>query len=367
MSEGLHLVFVTQVVDAGDPVHGAAISLARALAVRSASLLVIANEVRDVPDDLAGSVRSLGKEWGRGRLAKGTRYQRLLADACRRHRPVTLLAHMCPPYLTQGAPIVRATGGGSVLWYTHPSRNPVLRRAERLADAILTALPGSYPGTSPKVRAIGHSVDTDRFPATPLPARSAPLRLVALGRTSPVKHYPVMIRAMVRAREAGAEVELRIVGPSTTDAERRHRAELGELVRTLSAGGSIEIVGDVSPAAVPDLLADAHALVNATASADKVVFEAMAAGRPAVVSSPFFASLVDLASPPDTAGLRLSFAPDDEGDLAERIVALAEQPVSALAAAGARLRERVASSHSLDHWADEVVRTATEVQARRSH
>ena len=359
MSEGVHLVLVTQVVDPSDPVHGAAISLARALAARSASLLVVANEVRQVPDDLAGQVRSLGKEAGRGRVAKGALYQRILADACRRHRPVTLVAHMCPPYLTQGAPIVRATGGRSILWYTHPARNLVLRRAERLADAILTALPGSYPGSSPKIRAIGHSVDTGRFAATPLPTRSGPLRLVAMGRTSAVKHYPVLIRAVALAREAGVDVTLRIVGPSTTEAERHHRGELVELVRTLSADDGVTIEDDVPPDAVPDLLAGAHALVNATASADKVVFEAMAAGRPALVSSPFFASLAAVD------GLRLTFSPGDASDLAELIVELAGQPAATLAAAGAELRRRVEASHSLDHWADEVVRIAEELHARR--
>ena len=138
MSGDLHLVFVTQLIDPADPVLGFSISLIRALRARTASLVVIANEVRHVPPDLAGIVQSMGKEDGRGRVAKGARYQYLLAQACRKHRPVTLLAHMCPPYLTLGAPIVR----GSDIPTTLPGDPPVN------APLTVEPPPGSRSGSA---------------------------------------------------------------------------------------------------------------------------------------------------------------------------------------------------------------------------
>src|SRR5204863_8149025 len=108
--------------------------------------------------------------------------------------------------------------------------------------------------------------------------------------------------------------------------------------------------------------AAAHALVTAHAagSADKVVFEAMASARPTIVSSSVFAALLT------TGGPRLTFAEGDAADLARRMVDLARTPTGERDALGTLLRSRVAAHHSLHHWADEIVRLATEVHGGRS-
>ncbi len=353
------VVFVTQVIDPEDPILGFAVRLVRGLGQRSPGLVVVANEVRRVPADLEVEVRSLGKEDGRGRVAKGLRYQRILADLCRRRRPVTVVAHMCPTYLTVAAPLLKATGGRSLLWFTHPAASAALRRAERLADVIVTALPGSYPRPSDKVRAIGHSIDTDHFRPGAPPPDDGTLRLVAIGRTAPTKHYPAMVRAVSQARQEGVDVRLRIVGPATKPAETAHRQEIAELIAALGLEPSVTLESDVEPHRMPALLAGADALVNAHAdgSADKVVFEALACGRPALVSSEVFAGLVA------TDDLALTFREADANHLAERMVALARTPATTREAVGAALRRRVEASHSLDHWADEIVRLAAEAHA----
>jgi glycosyltransferase involved in cell wall biosynthesis len=352
---------VTQVIDPADPILGFTIRLVRALHQRVPRLVVVANEVRTVPADLGAEVRSLGKEDGRGQIAKGLRYQRILADVCRRGRPVTVVAHMCPPYLNLAAPLVKATGGRSMLWFTHPAESASLRRAERLADVVVTALPGSYPRTSAKVHPIGHSIDTDHFRPRGGPPADGTLRLVAIGRTAPTKHYPVVIEAVDRARREGVDVRLRIIGPATKPAEQAHRQEIADLIAALGLEASVTLEADVDPAAIPDLLGGGHALVNAHAhgSADKVVFEAMACARPPIVSSAVFADLLAHDGP------RLTFAEADAVDLAGRIVELSRIPTGELEALGALLRSRVEAHHSLDHWADEIVRLATEAHARR--
>ncbi|MEA2828912.1 MAG: hypothetical protein QOG43_3351 [Actinomycetota bacterium] len=321
--------------------------------------MVVANEVRTVPADLGAEIRSLGKEDGRGRIAKGLRYQRILADVCRRGRPVTVVAHMCPPYLNLAAPLVKATGGRSMLWFTHPAESASLRRAERLADVIVTALPGSYPRSSAKVHPIGHSIDTDHFRPRPGPPADGTLRLVAVGRTAPTKHYPVVVRAVDRARGEGVDVRLRIIGPATKPAEQAHRREIADLITSLGLDPSVTLESDIDPALIPDHLAGAHGLVNAHAhgSADKVVFEAMACARPAIVSSKVFAGLLANDGP------RLTFAEGDAADLAGRMVELSRTPAGAREAVGALLRSRVEAHHSLHHWADEIVRLATEAHA----
>jgi glycosyltransferase involved in cell wall biosynthesis len=256
---------------------------------------------------------------------------------------------MCPEYLSLAAPLARLRGMQTVLWYTHPSRGRALSLAERLADRITTALPGSYPGHGPKVDAIGHSIDMRRFAATDPPA-TAPRELLALGRTSPVKGYRDLIEAMAVARDGGADLRLTIVGPSTTDSEQQHRDELQRVVDGHDLGPVVRIEPGVSPKEVPILLERSSALVNLTAagSADKVVFEAMAAYRPVIVRDAAFRDLV--ANAPIELTCR-----DDVASIADRLRVIAAAPAEVLAETGALLRQRVELAHSIDSWADAIV------------
>jgi glycosyltransferase involved in cell wall biosynthesis len=257
---------------------------------------------------------------------------------------------MCPSYLTVADPIMRATRTPSVLWFVHSANTRSLRIAERLATAVITAFPNSYPRVGPKIHAIGHAIDTESFRYTPVARTCAqPLRLLAVGRTSAYKGYEVMIRAVASVRAHGSNVELRIVGPSVTPSEHAHRAELQALIDSHSDSG-IRLEGGIPRNEMPSLLRGADVLVNATEdrSADKVVFEAMASGRPVLVSSPAFADLI--APSPIPLGFRWG----DIGSLTTRIQALAEASSADFDAIGRMLRRQIETEHSLEHWADRV-------------
>jgi glycosyltransferase involved in cell wall biosynthesis len=212
-----------------------------------------------------------------------------------------------------------------------------------------------------RVRVIGHSIETDVFDS-PAPVRQGPLRLLTLGRTSPVKHHDTIIEAMRLATARGASVTLRIVGPSNSAAERSHRRELE---RQIDGSGLAEIVSlepGVDRRAVPGVVADADVVVSATqaGSADKAVFEAMASRRPVLVSSPVFASLVEGFPVP------LGFRGDDPVELADRIVSVERLDGPSLASVGDELRQRVVNGHSIDHWAANVVGLAEDLLQDRS-
>jgi glycosyltransferase involved in cell wall biosynthesis len=352
----INLVFVTQLLDPEDPVLGFVIGPVRALARSADHVVVIANEVRAVPDDLGAEVVSLGKERGWGRARRGLRYQAVLARLALDRRPLTLVAHMCPRYLTVAAPIARASGMRTVLWFTHSSASRPLARAELVADAVITALPHSYPRSSNKVRAIGHSIDIDRFAYALPQTEPTRCRLLAVGRTSPVKGYPLMIRALAQVRQRGVDAELHILGPSTTPSELGHRRDLEHLVQRLGLGNVIHLVDGVPPAEVVEWIQGATAMVNAhDSTADKVVFESLACGRPVLACSADFHRLMG-GTP-----LRLDFRSGETGELADRIVGLAEAPPETLAAVGRELRDRVVRAHSLQHWAEAIVGLAREL------
>ena len=353
------VIFVTQVIDEDDPVLGFTTALVRALARRT-EVAVIANEVHGAaPAGLGAEVISLGKEAGAPRWRMASRYEAAVASLCRRMRPAVLFAHMCPPFLTRAAPVTKLTRTPAILWYAHLSDTPGLRVAERLADAVATSLPTSYPRASPKVRPIGQAIDTDRFTVRS-PVRSpvradGRLELLALGRDSVQKDYPVMLRALALARAQGVDAGLRIEGPGV-------RVGLGALVADLGLTEAVTLGDGVPPAEVPDLLAGATALVNTTkaGATDKAVFEAMACGRPALASSPTFRDLLD------GLPLELRFPGGDCAALAAAIAGLAAADEATLRKTAELARERVVANHSVDHWAAEVVSLATSLARRGS-
>lgn len=351
-------MFVTQVIDPGDPVLGYVVGPIKALAARFDEVIVVANEVRSGAADLGVRVVSLGKEAGRGRLARGAAYQSSLVSLAlaRPRSATTLLAHMCPVYLTLAAPVARARRMTTMLWFSHPRDSRALAAAERAADAVLTALPGSYPRPSAKVHVIGQTVDTSLFRPMSPPAPGGALKLLAIGRVSPVKNLEVVVRALAVARRAGVAATLKIVGPSIDAAGRDHRRHLGGMVESLKLGDHVAFAEPVPHDRVPDLIDGCSALVNATTggSADKVVFEAMACGRPVLASNPALAEALS-ASP-----IALRFTEGDPSSLAQRLVELAKAPPDLWARLGATMRDEVVENHSNGHWAGRVAEIAAD-------
>ena len=343
------LIFVTQLMDPDDPVLGATAGMVEALCDRFERVVVIANEVRRAPEGI--EVVSLGKEHGRGTVARGLAYQRVLARVFRRDRPDALLAHMCPVYLTAAAPRAKLARVPTILWFAHPRDSWALRTAERFSEVVLTSMPGSYPRPGPKVRVIGQAVDLDRFPmAAHAPRADDIVRLVALGRTSDSKRYDLAIGGVAAARAAGAEIRLRIVGPSTNAREQAERVRLADRIGALGLSEAVTLQDGVPAAQVPDLLASSDALLSTTVdgSGDKAVFEAMASGRPVITSNPVFADL--LGSLP----LSLTFPTADVPALGACLAAFAAADAAAVTDTGTRLAARVAQGHSRAHWADAV-------------
>jgi glycosyltransferase involved in cell wall biosynthesis len=269
---------------------------------------------------------------------------------------------MCPVYLTAAAPAAKVARVPTLLWFAHPQDSRSLRTAERLADVVLTSMPGSYARPGPKVRAIGQAVDLDRFAAAPPRSHAEGVtRLVALGRTSDSKRYDLAIDGVASARAAGADVRLRILGPSTTAPERDERARLAARIEGLDLADVVTLEDGVPASEVPGILAAADGLLSTTVdgSGDKAVFEAMAVARPVIASNPVFGDL--LSGLP----LELRFPTGDAEALGARLVALARAAPATIAATGSVLAARVAERHSRAHWADAVHDVVDELAGAR--
>jgi glycosyltransferase involved in cell wall biosynthesis len=347
----MRLLFVTQRVDPDDPVLAATIPKLLALAERVDELAVLAQ--RAVPGALPAQigVRTFDAPT---RLGRTLRFERALAAELRR-RPDAVVAHMIPLYAILAAPLARPLGARVVLWYTHWNAHPLLRAAERMANAVTSVDRRSFPLASAKVRPIGHGIDVREFPCrAPGGSRNGSLRVLALGRYSPAKGLDVVLRGVRRAVDEGLDVRLTAHGPAGNPLEQGHRDELGRLVRELGLDDRVRLGSPVRRTELPSLFAEADLLVNnmRAGAPDKVVYEAAAGCLPVLASNPVFDELFD------GLGASLAFAREQPEELAERLRAFAELDAPARAELGRVLRDRVAERHSVESWADGIVAAA---------
>ena len=286
---------------------------------------------------------------------RGLRFETALAaELGRRPRPLAVVAHMCPIYAVLAAPFARPLRVPILLWFTHWHATRTLRLAERVATAVVSVDRRSFPLVSGKVRAIGHGIDLSEFSCPDARGVHPDLRLVSLGRYSPAKGLPTMLRALRLALDRGLDARLEVFGPALNAAERDHRGELEQLVEELGLAKRVRLGHAVLRSEVPDLLARTDVLVNnmRAGAPDKAVYEAAAACVPVVASNPIFDELLDGLTVP------LRFAREDPEELAGRLEALGALDPEARHALGRALRARVAERHSVESWADRLLETA---------
>ena len=358
----MRIVFITQKVDEDDPILGATVAKLRALADRCDELVVLALALgaHDLPDNCR--FETFGAPT---RFRRGVRFVRVLSRELRRARPDGVVAHMCPIYAVLAAPVTKPLGVPLLLWYTHWTIDRTLKLATRLSDAPLSVDRRSYPLESEKVRALGHGIDVAQFAARPASLNGGPpLRLLALGRTSPSKGFMTLLDALDLAHARGLDATLELRGPSTTAEERRHREELLERLARSAVGDRVRLEPPLPRSRVPELVRSFDAVVNPTrgqthgGALDKVVYEAAASAVPVIACNPHFDGFLgDLP-------VELRFRSGDAEDLARTLLAFAASDAGARAATGAELRRRVEEGHSTRTWAEGVVRVVDELGSR---
>lgn len=342
-------MFITQVVDPSDPNLGATTAKIAALARRFDEVVVVCD--RGNPDALPSNCRVLTFGASR-RLRRAYRYLRALGEEMR-DPPTVFVAHMVPLYAVVAAPLVRSRRVPLMLWYTHWKAHAVLRLAAVASTHLLSLGEGSFPLRSRKVHAIGHGIDLDEFPCQPSRSeRQGPLRVVALGRYSPPKKLDELIEGVRLARGRGVDARIDLYGTTGSPAAEVYKSTLERIVADPEYGAFASVGGPVPRTELPLLYAQADVVASDFISPDKVVLEACASCRPVLASDRSFDTLFAGIEPP------LAFERGKPESFADRLQALAALTDEERHALGRTLRERVREQHSVDTWADAILRLA---------
>jgi len=307
-------------------------------------LLIVTQEVDTTDRNLGFFVRWIEEfakhtevtviEWRTGsRLTRFFRYQYLLL----KHLPSAdgVFFHMCPEYALAAHFLPMLFRVKTALWYVHKEVSVRLWLAEKLVDRIFTASPESFRLQSKKVAVTGHGIDTELFkpPAT----LAGGLRLVTVGRISPVKDLRTLIFGLLELRKKYSGATLSLIGIPIIPSDREYEQELKRLV-TAGVHWSNLPFGKIYE---KTYTAFVHA--SQTGSVDKAVLEALAAGLPVFTSSEAFNASIP--------GI-FKFRQGDPNDLAENIARAFESGELVVSGEG---RQFVKTHHSLPHLITQVL------------
>jgi len=356
-ADRLRVVMLVQKVDAADWLLGFTIGWIRALAARVESVDVVTLEQRAA--DLPANVRvhSLGKERGTSRIQQVLRFEAILSNLAR-HSDV-IFGHLTPRYTWLAAPFAALHGVPQYLWYTHRNIDRDLRLALPCVRWIVTAAPGSFPLSTPKVQVMGHGIDAHYFtpanpdhPDRPTQLDRDPPLILAVGRLAPIKHHHILIDAAAHLRDRGVAAHFAIAGGVASADGAAYRAQLAARIVALNLSDRFHLLDAVRG---DDLLVwyrRASVVTNLSPPGlfDKAALEAMLTARPVLVANPAFDPVLGAYRD----ALRVN-TPDAVDAISARLADLLAMSEAERAAIGAALRERTIQAHSLDRLMDRLV------------
>jgi len=358
--------FFCVLIDPEHDIAGFVMDWISALAGRLDSLEVIALETtpRGVAA-LPANVRlhPLGKEKGYGR-------GRILANAVRAAGRALgpaefILCHMMPVYALAAWPAGLVRRKPLFLWYTHQHLDLKLRLAAAVSDRVLTAAPEAMRVPTAKKRVLGHGISTDRFRPAPdgekaRAEETGPIRVLSVGRLSPVKRLEVLVQAAENLKERGELARFRFIlaGQPSNPAQEVYAGEVKARIRSEGLEGSFEFLGSVPFARIGEVYQEADLFVSMQEQRglDKAVLEAMACGLLVVAANESFRPLLgDLAE-------ELIYPADQPAGLAQRLLNLAGTESARRRELGLKLRERVEAEHGLGRLMDRILAEAAAVR-----
>jgi glycosyltransferase involved in cell wall biosynthesis len=274
----------------------------------------------------------LGKERGVSRLGRLVRFLGALLKTIGQVDGV--FAHMSPIFAIVAAPFAKARRLPLVLWYTHRNVDLKLKIATALCDTVTTASPEGFQLPTPKLKVLGHGIDPDQFPPTPLPSTDRPV-VISVGRLSSIKRYELLIEAVQLLAQRGKKVNCRILGDEPPGGQA-----YGQQLRAFGQQW-VEFPGGVPHNRIAAEYQGSSLVVNLspTGGLDKTVLEGLFSARPVLVANQTFAPLLG------REGQAWLVAPEAEAIAAGISAMLSDSHLNARIQT---IRERALAAHSLD-------------------
>jgi glycosyltransferase involved in cell wall biosynthesis len=297
-------------------------------------------------------VFSAGLERGWSKPRRVLEFYRMLFAALARRRYDCCFSHMMPLFTLLAGPVLKARRVPAALWYAHNHRSAILPSALAFADRALASTRTAFPMETDKLRIVGQGIDTDKFAPDPASARDDTLRLLTIGRISPVKHIDRMVRAFaaLRSAEAGLPCRFEIVGEPLSARDEAYMAECQALARELGVADAIEWSGPVPFARIPQAYHRGDLFLSANANGlDKAILEAMASGLAVVAMHPAVAEPLG------------PYFGRDEVQFSAAVLAVARLGPERRCAFGADLREYVCRTHGLPQLGRRIARELKEI------
>jgi glycosyltransferase involved in cell wall biosynthesis len=347
----LRLLFVTQELDRSSTNLAVTHTWAAELSQRTDAVHVVAARVGDVDLPSNVFVHGLGRERGRTRRSTAMAFAWVCTKLIVRRRVNVALAHMVPAYAVAMSPITRITRTPLVLWYTSHGLTAMLKRANRLMNAAVTASPDSYPIGSDRAFVIGHGIDTSRF-RPPAGRRQGTRPVIGMaGRLTPLKGFEPGIRALAELRRATyREATLRIAGEPFYSSDRSYVDELRDLADRLGVRNAVEFVGAVPGDQMAEFYGSLDVFVNwrAQPALDKTGLEALACATPLVTNNSAYGGVLGELADAVLVG-------DSGSELAAGLIRLLGLPAEHKRTSVKRLRSAVIREHGAGGWAERLV------------
>lgn len=339
----MKLLIITQKVDRTDDNLGSFHRWIEECAKRVEHVSVITNVVGPTSLPSNVSLFSLEKDRGIGKVRRAWKFLSLFSREFAASDAVFF--HMIPEFVLAASPFLISSRKPSALWYVHKSVTWKLRWAETLAHFIVTASPLSFRYPSKKVIYTGHAIDTEYFTPIASSRKEAGIRMLTVGRMSPVKDIETMIQAASILKSTWDRPwSLSIVGGPAISRDHSYLDSLKGLVTSRGLEQFVHFAGAVPYMDIPGIYHehDMFISMSTTGSIDKAVLEAMASGLTVITANEAFRDVI-----PEKYFLPLR-SPEA---LAERIKALANENRP-----NDELRRIVMEHHSIHKTTEELLR-----------
>ncbi len=359
------LLIVTQKADRNDPVLGFMHGWIEEFAKQCEKVSVVCLEKRETHFPQNVSVFSLGKEQNNfqfsiinftifKKLKYSIRFLRYIWSTRRNYDVV--FVHMNPEYVVLGGLFWKLFGKKVGFWYAHKSVTWSLRLAVWFCDIIFTSTKSGFRLPNGKVKVVGQGIDTSKFKMKSeklkMEEGEGIFRIISVGRITPSKDYETLIEAIEKLVGRGLIFEVRIIGPSILDSDKKYLDDLKEKISRKKLENVIKILPPVSNTELPEILAGYDLFVNMgrTGSLDKAVPEAMAVGLPILTSNEAFKEVLGSFKE------GLMYEKSDSKELAFKMEGLMSKTREERKKLGEKLREIVVREHSLELFVKKILK-----------